>query len=75
MTAKTTIYVYLEDEGTDVWRPVEATRIDDDIYQITKYTVIPDGETWQFAPGSIVRCVSGDISGDKCLMAIEAAKK
>ncbi len=48
------IYMPLLDEGTDVWRPVEATRLVDDVYVILG--VVPDDETWAFPPGSRVRC-------------------
>jgi len=48
------IYVALLDEGIDVWRPVEATRLADNVYMILG--VLPDDETWAFPPGSRVRC-------------------
>ncbi len=48
------IYVQLLDEGTDVWRPVEATRLAENVYTILG--VIPDDEAWAFPPGSRVRC-------------------
>jgi hypothetical protein len=54
-----TIYVKLLNEGTDVWRPVEAKKIDSDIYEISsnnKYN--NDLEEWQFPPNSKVICVS-----------------
>jgi hypothetical protein len=49
-----TIYMPLLDEGTDVWRPVEATRLTDDTYRIEG--VMDENEEWAFAPGSVVRC-------------------
>jgi len=67
----TKIYVYLENEGTDVWRPVDAKRVESDMYLIPDDTVIPDGENWQFQPGSVVRCAKGDLSGEKCVLAVE----
>lgn len=50
----TTIYVALLGEGTDVWRPVQADRVDCQRYQIVG--TVPEGESWEFEPGSIVRC-------------------
>jgi hypothetical protein len=49
-----TIYMPLQSEGTDVWRPVQATRIADGQYRIVER--IPADETWTFQPGSVVRC-------------------
>ena len=48
------IYVELLDEGVIVYRPVSATKIRDGIYRIEG--VIPETETWAFAPGQIVEC-------------------
>lgn len=49
-----TIYVPLLDEGTDVWRPVEALRVAEDVYFILG--TMPGDEVWAFPPGSKVRC-------------------
>jgi hypothetical protein len=49
-----TIYVPLLDEGTDVWRPVEATRLAENVYIVLG--VMPDDEAWAFPPDSRVRC-------------------
>jgi hypothetical protein len=51
----TTIYVALLDEGTDCWRPVEATDLGDSIFRIADQE-IPEDEVWEFRPGEIVRC-------------------
>jgi hypothetical protein len=50
-----TIYVYLLNEGTDCWRPVEAAQIDDDLFSIDTEEA-NDDESWQFHTGEIVRC-------------------
>jgi hypothetical protein len=52
------IYVYLLNEGTDVWRPVNATETESGLYRIDGPMF--DNEEWQFPPGSLVRC------GDWC---------
>ena len=46
------IYVYLLDEGTDTWRPVEAEELESGRYRIVGPA--PEGETWEFPPGSVV---------------------
>ena len=50
------IYVALLDEGVDVWRPIDAILVRDDVYQLSDSLSIPEGEHWQFAPGTLVRC-------------------
>ena len=68
---KTTIYVYLENEGVDVWRPVEAWKIDEERYLIPEETPIPEDEEWQFRPGSTVRCAQKKMFEAECLVAID----
>jgi hypothetical protein len=53
MANKMTIYMPLLDEGTDVWRPVEAVREGDGYLVLGP---MPSEETWKFAPGTVVRC-------------------
>ena len=48
------IYVELLDEGTTVWRPVEAVHINGDRYRILTEPIVE--ETWAFQTGEIVRC-------------------
>ena len=48
------IYVRLLDEGTDVWRPVAATVLTDGTYILCDTMTVPDGEKWEFPPGSRV---------------------
>ncbi len=66
MDGLVTIHVYLCDEGTDVWRPVPAIKIDDgDLFVILhppNYKQLE--EVWEFPPGSIVRCKSKVLSGN-----------
>ncbi|MFC5344948.1 hypothetical protein ACETK8_02960 [Brevundimonas staleyi] len=50
---RATVFVRLLDEGTDVWRPVDARRLGEATYQIADQTV-PEDETWSFQPGDIV---------------------
>ena len=38
------IYVALLDEGVDVWRPIDAILVRDDVYQLSDSLSIPEGE-------------------------------
>jgi len=67
------IYVSLLNEGTDVWRPVTAEQLRDDVYRIIGEAPDSDDEEWEFAPGDIVRCRKQKLSGNDCLVAYEAA--
>ena len=51
---RSTIYVELLDEGTNCWRPVSAERLSADTYRIVD--TVPEGESWLFQPGEVVRC-------------------
>ena len=50
-----TIYVALLEEGTDCWRPVQAVRVDDNLFRIVEQP-IPEDEIWEFRPGETVVC-------------------
>jgi hypothetical protein len=56
MDSLSQIYVYLLEEGTDVWRPVQAAHVRDDVYRIISSNLDPEDEKWQFASGELVRC-------------------
>ena len=67
-----TIYMPLLNEGTDVWRPVEATPLTSDTYRVEGE--MPDDEEWAFAPGRVVRCeFEVSSSGEQRLTVIGAA--
>ena len=67
-----TIYVYLEDEATEVWRPVEASHIKGDIYRIESVNQNTDDEKWRFTTGDTVRCESKVFSrGETGMVAVE----
>jgi hypothetical protein len=46
------IYMGLLDEGTSVWRPVQAEMLGDNRYRVLG--PVPDDEVWEFPPGAIV---------------------
>lgn len=65
------IHVYLLNEGTDVWRPVEAIPLGDGIYKIPRDTQTPEDEDWEFSPGMSVRCSLRTLSGGERLTAVK----
>ena len=74
MTKLQKIYVHLQDEGVDVWRPVTATFIRNDLYQTDKDQSIPEGEDWEYKPGDKVRCKSHTFEGgEQGLIAFDKA--
>ena len=48
------IYVRLLDEGSDVWRPVDAEEKSEGVYQLVG-THDNSDEKWEFETGSVVR--------------------
>jgi len=54
------IYVKLLDEDIEVYRPVNAVRVDDLIYQILdddKQAYKDSSEEWEFGKNDIVQCI------------------
>jgi hypothetical protein len=49
-----TIYMQVLNEGTNVWRPVQATAVTSDTYRVEGN--MPTYEDWAFAPNSLVHC-------------------
>jgi hypothetical protein len=50
------IYVKLLDEGTDVWRPVQASRVAENVFVIDDQPYDRSIERWEFEPGERVLC-------------------
>ena len=48
-----TVFMPLVKEGPDTWRPVEVTPLEGAAYRVEG--PMPDGEIWQFAPGSLIQ--------------------
>lgn len=55
-TKEKTIYVYHLDEGVDVWRPVQAVQVRENVYEIISENPDPEDEKWQFSKGDLVKC-------------------
>ena len=67
------IFMPLLDEGTDVWRPVPAWKIDRDTYIVLRpewYDA--DDENWEFPPGSTVVCETKTITDGTILAAVRS---
>ena len=76
MIEEETVYVYLLEEGTDVWRPVRAVRVQDNWHRIVSVNSDPDAEKWQFTTGDIVRCEMRSLSeGEKYREVLVAVEK
>lgn len=69
------VYVYLLDEGTDVWRPVQARKVADDCYQLVSVNSDPVDEQWEFNTGDVVRCKTRRLSGGDRLVAYELVQR
>jgi hypothetical protein len=66
------IFVPLADEGTDVWRPVQAELIAPHKYKLLGH--IPTDEIWLFVPGQIVVCEHKTFVDGSCgLVSIRSA--
>jgi len=72
MNQKTvTIYIELLDEGTNVWRPVEAEQLGGDKFLIVSENPDPSNERWKFATGDTVVCKMRKLSRGNYLVAVE----
>jgi hypothetical protein len=69
-----TIYIYLLDEGTDVWRPVNAEHVSGNRYRIISVNSDPDDEHWQFNTGAVVATELRDLAGGPCLVAVSSER-
>ncbi len=66
-----TIHMPLIDEGTEVWRPATAERLDSDTFRVIG--PMPIDEQWMFVPGSVVRLAPKRFAdGTVGLAAVEA---
>ncbi len=57
MSEEIEIYVYLEDEGVDVWCSTTAKPLGDGRFLLQATPDYdPEVEKWEFVPGSVVTC-------------------
>lgn len=69
MNRSAEIFVRLLDEGVDVWRPVQAEHLHDNIYSIAEQLYDREIERWEFEPGDEVVCELIDSSDGRVLAA------
>ena len=73
---KKIIYVQLLGEGTLVYRPVPAIKIEEDIYRIKGEDIYsPAEEEWEFLPGTVVKVKQEELESEKVILAIEAIEE
>lgn len=66
-----TIFIQLLGEGTAVYRPVTAKKIESNVFIVGGDDVYdPDDENWEFPPGSVVIVQEKELEGEKVLVAI-----
>jgi len=70
-----TIYVFLRDEAIDVWAPVDAEHVREDVYRIVNCR--GEDEAAEFEKGMLVRCrpqpLCEGVHEETCLVAFEKA--
>lgn len=70
---QTDIYVTLVGEGLNLMRTVKAEHVGRDFYKIVE--PMPEGESWEFTPGQVVRVKKRNLSTGKALVAVEEAPR
>ena len=75
MSRVTQIYVALRNEGVDVWRPVQAEHVREDVYRILDQPYDPSIETWQFEPGDEVFCNVIEADGRRIIAATSKCER
>lgn len=73
MENTTKIYVELLEEGTPVWRPIDAESQGDGTFLICEQEV-PADEQWQFLPGERVAVEEQERNGEEVLVAVRLAE-
>jgi len=70
--SKSIIYIYLLDEGVDVWRPTEGEEIADMIFKVLPtQNYDPEDEHWEYPPGTLVHCSYKTLDDGEALVAVE----
>jgi len=65
------IFVYLKDEGTEVWRPTLGRKISHMVFELLATPDYdPEDETWEFVPGTVVECEERILNGASVLVAV-----
>ena len=65
------VYMRLLNEGTEVYRPVHAQRLEGERVQIlAPEEYDPDDEEWEFKPGTVVRIDQRELEGELVSVAV-----
>lgn len=70
---ETSIFVNLTGEGLNLLRSVRAEHLGRDYYRIID--TMPTDETWEYLPGTVVRCRKKTLSSGKAMVAFEEAPR
>jgi hypothetical protein len=73
-SSRVEVFVKLVDELVDVWRPVLADRLHDDVYRISDQAYDRSTETWEFGPGDEVICELIESSDGRIFAAIARSR-
>jgi len=69
---RTNIYVQLLNEGTEVYRPVPAIEIRNNIYKLEGREIYdPEDEEWEFKPGTLVKTERKCFEREMVLIALQ----
>lgn len=69
-----TIYISLINEGSSTWRPVQAIKLEENLFEIPASTETAEDEEWEFKPGTKVKCKEHTFTdGQAGLIAYEKA--
>ena len=69
------VYVRLLDEGTDVWRPVQAAVLPDGTFRLGEPEADNAAEVWEFPPRARVKCAARRFAdGEEGLVAVAYAE-
>ncbi|MGB8490346.1 MAG: hypothetical protein WCE64_04760 [Bacteroidales bacterium] len=63
------IYIKLLEEGTDVYRPVKALKVEEGKFKILDTQ--PEDELWEFEAGELVLCDYKKLEGEMLLVAMK----
>jgi hypothetical protein len=76
------VYVRLIGEGTLVYRPVRADRVDAETFRLiappghgAEWKYEPEWEEWEFEPGGVVRCERRVLGGNEVLVAVSPLER
>jgi hypothetical protein len=70
MSEQVEIFIPLLDENVDVWRPVKAVLLFDNVYRIADQSYDHETESWEYEPGTEVVCEAKPTKDGQALVAV-----